>query len=69
MVKKNPCRRQGRQSWKKLAKQSLCMSPDQHLTMTAGWCEIGNVTMDVLPDDVLLLVFNCYIYKAYASYK
>jgi hypothetical protein len=32
--------------------------------MTADWREIGEVTMDVLPDDVLLHVFGCYMAQA-----
>jgi hypothetical protein len=32
--------------------------------MIADWREIGEVTMDVLPDDVLLHVFDCYMAQA-----
>jgi F-box-like len=59
-VKKKP----RRPSRKKLANQGLCISPDQYLTMTADWREIGKMTMDVLPDDVLIHVFNCYMAQA-----
>jgi hypothetical protein len=32
--------------------------------MTTDWRKIGKTTMDVLPDDVLLLVFDCYLAHA-----
>jgi hypothetical protein len=32
--------------------------------MTADWHEIGEITMDVFPDDVLLIVFECYMAHA-----
>jgi F-box-like len=31
---------------------------------TANWCDIGRVTIDILPDDVLLDIFDCYVTEA-----
>jgi F-box-like len=28
---------------------------------TADWCDIGRVTIDILPDDVLLDIFDWYL--------
>jgi hypothetical protein len=32
--------------------------------MIADWCDVGKVTVNVLPDDVLLGVFDCYVDEA-----
>ena len=47
-----------------MAKQGLCVSPDQHFTMTAKWHVVGKVAMDVLPSDVLLHIFDWYMVQA-----
>jgi hypothetical protein len=31
--------------------------------MTTDWCNLGRVTIDVLSDDVLLLLFDFYVYE------
>jgi hypothetical protein len=31
---------------------------------TANWCDIGRATIDILPDDVLLDIFDCYATEA-----
>jgi hypothetical protein len=31
---------------------------------TAKWCDIGQVTIDILPEDVLLEMFDCYVAEA-----
>ena len=31
---------------------------------TANWCDIGQVTIDILPDDVLLIIFDYYVAEA-----
>jgi len=33
-------------------------------TTTANWCHIGQVTIDILPDDVLLKIFDYYVAEA-----
>jgi hypothetical protein len=35
----------------------------RHAT-TANWCDIGRVTIDILPDDVLLEIFDHYVAEA-----
>jgi hypothetical protein len=37
---------------------------DPHHIMIADWCDVGNVTMNILPDDVLLGVFDYYVDEA-----
>jgi hypothetical protein len=32
--------------------------------MIADWCDVGKVTINVLPDDVLLGIFDCYVDEA-----
>jgi hypothetical protein len=36
---------------------------------TANWCDIGRVTIDILPDDVLLEILDHYLAKAYEYLK
>jgi hypothetical protein len=31
---------------------------------TANWCGIGQTTIDILPDEVLLEIFDCYVVEA-----
>jgi hypothetical protein len=31
---------------------------------TANWCDIGRVTVDILPEDVLLEIFDCHMAEA-----
>lgn len=31
---------------------------------TADWYDIGQVTIDIFPDDVLLKIFDCYVADA-----
>lgn len=37
---------------------------EPHPTMIADWCDLAQVTIDVLPDDVLLSVFDCHVDEA-----
>jgi len=46
-----------------LAKQGPCIS-DRHLATTIDRCGVGQVTIDVLPNDVLLHVFDWYMAEA-----
>ncbi len=34
---------------------------------TADWCDIGQVTIDILPDDILLYIFNVYVNGTYKT--
>jgi hypothetical protein len=47
-----------------VATRGPCMPFDPHPIMIADRCDVGNVTMNVLPDDVLLGVFDCYVGEA-----
>jgi hypothetical protein len=35
--------------------------------MTADWCDVGQMTIDILPDDVLIEIFNYYINPAWTD--
>ena len=51
-------------------KQEIINKPLQRMsfllrcTTTANWCDIGLVTIDILPDDVLLVIFDYYVAEA-----
>jgi hypothetical protein len=47
-----------------LAKQGMCISSDRHLATTVDRCKVGQVTIDVLSNDVLIHVFDCYMAEA-----
>jgi hypothetical protein len=36
----------------------------EHAPTTADWCDVGQVTMDSLPDFVLLEIFDFYVVQA-----
>jgi hypothetical protein len=48
-----------------IANQSRCVSfPNNFPAMTADRCDVGQVTIDILPDDALLYVFDFYVAQA-----
>src|SRR5216684_921652 len=50
------------QGQKNLTKRDLCTSfTDYPHRTTTDWCDVGQVTIDILPDDILLYIFNVYV--------
>jgi hypothetical protein len=50
------------QTQKNLVERDLCTSFRHHLhRTTAEWCDVGQVTTDILPDDILIYIFNVYV--------
>jgi hypothetical protein len=49
-----------------LTKGDRCTSfTDYPHRTTADWCDVGQETIDVLPDDILLYIFNVYVNGTY----
>ena len=54
-----------RQKQEIISKPLPCMSFLLCRTTTANWYDIGQVTIDILPDDVLLVIFDYYLAEQY----
>ena len=58
-----------------LQKQNIINKPLQRVSFllrratTANSCDIGRVTIDILPEDVLLDIFDCYLTEAHEDGK
>jgi hypothetical protein len=47
----------------------MCVFSEQFLAMTADRCDVGQVSIDILPDDALLCVFDFYVaQKAFEAF-
>ena len=53
-----------RQKQEIINKPPRCTSLLLHRGIAANWYDVGQVTIDILPEDVLLEIFDCYVAKA-----
>jgi hypothetical protein len=49
------------QSQKNSVERDRCTSRHYPHRTTTDWCDVGQVTIDILPDDILLCIFNVYV--------
>jgi hypothetical protein len=55
-----------RQTQKNLVERNRCTSFKHHPDRTtADWCDVGQVTIDILHDDILLCIFKVYVNGTY----
>jgi hypothetical protein len=54
------------QTQKNLVERDRCTSFRNYpRRTTADWCHLGQVTIDILPDDILLCIFNVHVNGTY----